>query len=229
MAFTGTGTIVGEIASITDIILTVLIAFLLGIIICTTYIFINRKKETSQSFIITIALIPAIIAIIILLVGNNIARAFSLAGAFSLVRFRSAPGSSKDITFIFFAMAAGLGCGVGLVWYALPLIIALCLFVVLLDAVNFGKPKNRHYILKITVPENLNFNGAFDDVFEEYTTSYEMMRIKTVDLGTLYQLYFDIMLKKDVNAKDMIDSLRCRNGNLNITLSVTSDIEIKAL
>ncbi|MBE7054129.1 MAG: DUF4956 domain-containing protein [Ruminococcaceae bacterium] len=218
-----------SIASINEIFVTLLMAFILGTFISLTYMFINRKKDSSQNFIVSIAMIPAIISIIILLVGNNVARAFSLAGAFSLIRFRSAPGSSKDITFIFFAMAAGLGCGVGLVWYALALVVSLCLFLIILDLIKFGTQKNRHYILKITVPEDLNFKGAFDDILEEYTVSFETLRIKTVDLGTLYQLYFDVCLKKDTNEKEMIDKLRCRNGNLNIALAVSSNVEIKAL
>lgn len=226
---TTTGTTVSEIASVSDIALTLAIALVLGLVICLTYIFINRKNEYNQGFVLTLVMIPAIISIIILLVGNNVARAFSLAGAFSIIRFRSAPGSSKDITFIFLAMAAGLGCGVGLLLYAALLVIALCLFVAALDLIKFGSPKNKHYILKMTVPEDMNFKGAFDDILEEYTKSFEIRRVKTVDLGTLYQLYYDVVLKPDANEKEFIDNLRCRNGNLNIVLSVVHDVEIKAL
>ena len=227
---TTTGAAVSEIASLSDIFSTILIAFALGLAICITYIFINRRTSYSPNFVITMVMIPAIIAIIILLVGNNVARAFSLAGAFSIIRFRSAPGSSKDITFIFLAMAAGLGCGVGLLLYSVILVVLLCLFVVLLDLVKFGKQRNKNYLLKITIPEDLNFKGAFDDILEKYTKYYELTRIKTIDLGTLYQLYYDVTLKSaDINEKEFIDSIRCRNGDLNVAMSIASDLESKSL
>ena len=154
--------------TVTSALITIFVAFLLGLLISFTYIKTYKKGNHSQSFVLTIIMVPAIIAIIILLVGSNVARAFSLAGAFSIIRFRSAPGDPKDITYIFFAMAAGLACGVGLIGYAALFAVVLCLFMFLLSAVNFGKVKKVRKLLKITIPEDLNYKGAFDDVFEKY-------------------------------------------------------------
>lgn len=223
------GAAFGEVASLSTILITIISSFVLGVAVCLTYMFINRKNQYNQGFIMTLMMIPAIIAIIILLVGNNVARAFSLAGAFSIIRFRSAPGSAKDITFIFLALAAGLGCGVGLLLYTALLVLVLCAFVIFLDFIKFGYPKRQHYQLKITVPEDLNFKGAFDDVLEKYASQYMLLRVKTIDLGTLYQLTYDITLSGDIDEKEFIDTLRCRNGNLNIVLSVGADYEPKTI
>lgn len=223
------GAITGEIASLSTIVITIIVSFLLGAAICCTYMFINRKEQYSQNFLTTIVMIPAIIAIIILLVGNNVARAFSLAGAFSIIRFRSAPGTAKDITFIFLALAAGLGCGVGLLLYSVLLVIMLCVFVIILDLIKFGRPRKMRYLLKITIPEDLNFKGVFDDILDKYTASYSLIRVKTIDLGTLYQLIYDITIDNDINEKEFIDKLRCRNGNLNIVLALGAEIEAKSI
>lgn len=206
--------------TVTSALITIFVAFLLGLLISFTYIKTYQKGNHSQSFVLTIIMVPAIIAIIILLVGSNVARAFSLAGAFSIIRFRSAPGDPKDITYIFFAMAAGLACGVGLIGYAALFAVVLCLFMFLLSAINFGRVKKVRKLLKITIPEDLNYKGAFDDVFEKYTQSYELERVKTVNLGTLYELDYNLVTKADMDEKEFLDLLRCRNGNLNITLTM---------
>ena len=182
-----------------------------------------KKGQYSQSFVLTIIMIPAIIAIIILLVGSNVARAFSLAGAFSIIRFRSAPGDPKDITYVFFAMAAGLACGVGLIAYAVLFAVILCAFMVVLSLLHFGKAKHSHRQLKITVPEDLNYKGAFDDILEKYTKSFTLSKVKTTSLGTLYELCYQIVMPDDVNEKEFLDLLRCRNGNLSIVLSLTAE------
>ncbi len=168
---------------------------------------------------ITLIMIPAIISIIILMVGNNVASAFSLVGAFSIIRFRSEAGSPRDITYIFFALAAGLGCGVGMIGYAMLYVIILCIFVYVLHLCKFGISRTERLILKITVPEDLDYRGAFDEVLNQYAADYELIRVRTVDLGTLYQLVYSVALNKDANEKAFLDELRCRNGNLSISLS----------
>ena len=198
--------------------LTILTALLLGVFISFTYIKTYKKGLHSQGLALTIIMIPSIIAIIILLVGSNVARAFSLAGAFSIIRFRSAPGDPKDITYIFFAMAAGLACGVGLIGYAVLFAVILCGVMFLLHWINFGKLKKSKRILKITIPENLDYQGTFDDIFQKYTLNHELEKVRTVDLGTLYELVYQIDIANDMNEKEFLDLIRCRNGNLNITL-----------
>lgn len=148
------------------------------------------------------------------------ARAFSLAGAFSIIRFRSAPGNPKDITYIFFAMAAGLACGVGLIGYAMLFTVLLCAFMVVLYLVKFGASRTVVKHLKITIPEDLNYEGVFEDILKEYTESHRLLRVRTTDLGSLYELQFEILPKAGINEKEFLDLVRCRNGNLNITLSL---------
>jgi len=204
-------------------VITILSAFALGILISFTYMKTHSKGQYSQNFSLTLVMIPCIIAIIILLVGNNVARAFGLAGAFSIIRFRSQPGDPKDIAYVFFTMAAGLACGVGLYVYAIFFTVLLCLFMAMLCRFNFGGSKTTYKLLKIVIPEDLDYQGAFDDVFEKYTINHELKRVKTTDLGTLYELVYLITVKKDINEKNFLDELRCRNGNLNIILVMNAD------
>jgi uncharacterized membrane protein YhiD involved in acid resistance len=166
-------------------------------------------------------MLPVIISIIILLVGNNIATAFSLAGAFSIIRFRSAPGDPKDIAYVFFTLAVGLTCGMGYIGYAIIFTVILCALMVILDSIDFAKPKSKTMQLKITVPEDLNYENAFDEILKEYTNSWRIENIKTRDFGALFELNYRINLKQDAPQKKFIDELRCRNGNLNISLNLS--------
>ncbi|MFZ5985565.1 MAG: DUF4956 domain-containing protein [Bacillota bacterium] len=206
-----------------DTIRTILTAFALGLLISFTYIKTHSKGQYSQNFTLTLVMIPSIIAIIILLVGSNIARAFSLAGAFSIIRFRSTPGDPKDIAYVFFTMAAGLACGAGLFGYSALFTILLCLFMVVLSKTNFGARKVSNKLLKIVIPEDLDYQGAFDDVLDQYTTSYELKKVKTTDLGTLFELVYAVTVKNNINEKEFLDALRCRNGNLNIILAMNAE------
>ena len=158
------------------------------------------------------------------MVGSNIARAFSLAGAFSIIRFRSTPGDPKDISYVFFTMAAGLACGAGLLGYAIVFTILLCVFMLILCKINFGERKSSVKVLKIVIPEDLDYQGVFDDIFETYTIDSELDKVKTTNLGTLYELIYIVTLKNSINEKKFMDALRCRNGNLNITLSMQPEI-----
>lgn len=168
-------------------------------------------------------MLPCIVAIIILLIGSNVARAFGLSGAFSIIRFRSAPGDPKDIAYVLFAMGAGLACGVGEFGYAILFTVVLCLFMFLLCTINFGAKKSTDKILKIIIPEDLDYQGVFDDIFETYTYHHELKRVKTTDLGTLYELVYLVSMRSNIKEKEFLDDIRCRNGNLNITLSMNAE------
>lgn len=209
--------------SLANSILTIFISFLLGGLISFTYMKTANKSGYSQNFALTLIIVPTVIAIIVLLIGSNIARAFSLAGTFSLIKFRSAPGDPKDISYVLFTMAAGLACGVGFYGYAVLFTIFLCLLMAALNIFNFGKKKISQKLLKITIPEDLNFEGAFDDIFEQFTTGHELIKVKTTDLGSLYQIVFTVTMDNTTSQKEFLDELRCRNGNLNITLSMLTD------
>lgn len=195
-------------------------AFALGLMTSLVYIKTHKTKTPSQSFAVTLIILPAVITLIILLVGNSVARAFSLAGAFSIIRFRSAPTDAKDITFVLISMAIGLAAGMGYILCAAVASVILCAASALLAVVKFGSSGSEQRLLKITVPEDVDFKNAFEDVFEKYTKRANLKRIKTADLGSLYELQYSIAMNDDAGEKEFIDELRCRNGNLNIILAL---------
>ncbi|MBC3796996.1 DUF4956 domain-containing protein [Acetobacterium tundrae] len=194
-------------------------SLIMGLFISIVYIKTQGRDGYSPGFTITLIMLPAIIAIIILLVGNNIAQAFSLAGAFSLIRFRSAPGNPIDISYVFFTLAVGLACGMGYIAYGIIFAIMLCVVMVILSITKYAKPKIRNMQLKITIPEDLDYQDCFDDILQHYTQSYKIQRVKTSDFGALFEIVYTLCLKEDINQKEFIDKLRCRNGNLSIVLN----------
>lgn len=218
---------VGSTVSIQPIeaILTIVVTILVGIIISYTYMKTHPKGQHSQSFALTIVLLPAIIAIIIMLIGSDVAKAFSLAGAFSIIRFRSAPGDPKDIAYVLFSMAAGLATGVGEFIYALVFTAVLCLIMYGLYRFKFGQPSICTHELRITIPEDLNYEVAFNDIFATYAHTCTIKQVKTTALGSLYQLVYDIQLHETASIKDFLDALRVRNGNLNITYHIPDGTE----
>ncbi len=195
-------------------------AIILGLIIGIVYMYLCKKEGYGKNFIIGLVILPAIVSVVILLIGSNVARAFSMAGAFALVRFRSAPGNAKDIAIVFFAMASGLACGLGYVLFAAVFVVVLLLLLVLLNFIHFADHSSENRQLKITVPENLNFNHVFDDLLEKYTTKAQLIKVKTTNMGTMYELTYQVYMKKDADEKAFMDELRMRNGNFNIILGI---------
>ena len=174
------------------------------------------KSRYTQSFVVTLAMLPAVVQVVIMLVNGNIGAGVAVAGAFSLVRFRSAPGSAREIGMIFLAMAIGLATGMGYVVLAVAFFLIMAAFVVILGAVQFGSSNEYERELKITIPETLDYEGLFDDLFQKYTRSAQLYRVKTSNMGTLYQVDYHIVLKTERIPREFLDELRCRNGNLNI-------------
>ncbi|MGN0328206.1 MAG: DUF4956 domain-containing protein [Lachnospira sp.] len=215
--------------SISQSMLSIGVAIVIGIVIAVAYMLICRKEGYQKSFIVGLSILPAIVAVVILLVGSNVARAFSMAGAFALVRFRSAPGSAKDISVVFFSMASGLACGLGYVTFSVVFVVIIVLVLLVLNIIGFGSKDDRKKQLRITIPENLNYTSVFDDVFEKYTSEVNLNRVKTTNMGTMFELTYDIKLLNDVNEKDFIDELRVRNGNLNIMLSMMPEGNVAVL
>ena len=199
-------------------VICIAVAIVLGFFISLVYMVSDRKKKYSAHFAFTLVILPAVVCAVIMLVGSDIAKAISLGGVFALVRFRSVPGDSKDIASVFYCMSVGLAAGMGYIWFAVLLAAVIGALYFVLMIFNYGAKKNVPKELKITVPENLNFNGAFDDLFEEYSYGATLEKIKTTNLGTLYELTYSIMMKENVDEKQFMDSIRCRNGNLNIIL-----------
>ncbi len=198
-------------------IITMLIStgssLVLGIIIALMYMY---KSSYSKSFTVTLALLPSIVMAVITLVNGNLGTGLAVMGAFSLVRFRSIPGSAREIGFIFFAMAVGLATGMYYIAYAFAFTLIVGLASIALYSIKFGEKKFTNKELKITIPENLEYTSLFDDLFDTYTNSAKLMRVKTTNMGSLYQLTYDIEMKNTNSEKEFIDKIRCRNGNLDI-------------
>lgn len=200
--------------SAADFLLCCLASIVLGAAIAGIYMF---RHTYSKNFVVTLALLPLIVQMVITLVNGNLGAGIAVMGVFNLVRFRSIPGSAKDIGSVFLAMAIGLATGMGFIVLAF-------LFTVIVAAVNvgyvlspFGKQKEPEKTLKITVPEDLEYDGAFDDVLMRYTDEYELMEVQTTNMGSLFLLEYAVRMKDPGLEKRMIDELRCRNGNLKIS------------
>ena len=203
-------------------LITMAVALILGGCIAFTYYKTQSEEYYQRSLAITLCMLPIILSVIILFIGSNIARAFSLAGTLSIIRFRSAPGDAKDIGFIFFDIAAGLACGVGLYGYGILFVAVLSLVIILLEKFKTFEKKTTNKTLKILIPEDLNYEGVFDEILNTYTKKHTLTKIKTTDLGSLFELCYNVEMSDGVNEQDFINELRCRNGNLSIILSVAT-------
>lgn len=206
-----------SVISVGNFLLCIGVSLMIGLFLAVVH---GYKSGHSQSFLATLALLPSVVCVVIMMVNGNVGAGVAVAGTFSLVRFRSAPGTAKEISAIFLAMGAGLIAGMGYLAYAV-------LFTVILGAAGFvynwfGQRRNRleqSKILSITIPENLDYGDVFEEVLQQFTKSYELMHVKTSHMGSLFKLTYQVELRTDVREKEFIDKLRCRNGNLEIMLS----------
>lgn len=207
-----------SVISATDFLLCLCTSLVAGLIMAISYMY---KTRYTKSFVITLALLPAVVCVVIMMVNGNVGTGVAVAGAFSLVRFRSVPGTAKEICILFLAMGAGLIAGMGYLAYALLFTIILSAVFVLYNALSLGSKKNAELYksLRIVIPEDLDYSGVFEDLFSEYTKSYELTQVKTTNMGSMFRLTYDIVLKEPQKEKEFIDKLRCRNGNLEITVS----------
>lgn len=199
-----------------EILCNIIIGLIAGAIIMAGYIFGHKDKKYSKNFSITILLLPAIMAVVIPFIATDLKKAVSLAGIFALVRFRSIPGDSKDILYVFFTLAVGVVVGLSnyIEAFALTLIVS-AVFVLLQRC----WPEKNLQLLKITIPEDMNFKGAFDDIFEKYLAKYSVKDVKTSNMGTLFTISYNIEPKNGIDTKAFIDEIRTRNGNLNVVIS----------
>ena len=179
------------------------------------YVGMFRSRST-QSYAVALAILPLVVQLVIMLVNGNVGAGVAVAGAFSLVRFRSVPGTAREIGVLFMAMAIGLADGMGYVGLAVLSFVIISAVILLLTALNFGKKPTCERTLKITIPENLDYEGLFDDIFGQYARQSELIKVKTTNMGTLYELEYRVVLKSDSVPKEFLDAIRCRNGNLNI-------------
>ena len=200
-----------QVIEVGDFLLCLGVSLVLGLIMALAYSF---KNEHTKSFLVTIALLPAV------MVNGNIGAGVAVAGAFSLVRFRSAPGSAKEIVTIFLAMGAGLIAGMGYLGFAALFTVIMCAMFLLYNALaGNARSEAVNKTLKITIPEDLDYTGVFDDIFTEYTKKNELIKVKTTNMGSMFRLTYNVTLRDATKEKEMIDRIRERNGNLEIMVS----------
>ena len=197
-------------------------ALALGLLYAFFYV---RNNPSSKSFAVTLATLPVIVGTVILMVNGSIGAGVAVAGAFSLVRFRSAPGTGKEITAVFASMAIGLACGMGCLGLAALFCVIMCVTEFIYGKSRFGENRELELkkVLNVTLPESLEYAEMFDDIFEEYTTDSRMLRVKTSNLGSLNRISYEICLRRKGSEKHLIDAIRCRNGNLEVSLTAETD------
>ena len=206
------------VISVTDFLLCLGCSLVLGLVMAFAYMYRTRY---TKSFVVTLALLPAVVCVVIMMVNGNVGTGVAVAGAFSLVRFRSVPGTAKEICTLFLAMGAGLIAGMGYLGFAVLFTVIMCAVFVLYNCLDFGTKKNAATFktFTITIPEDLDYSGVFDEVFAEYTRSHDLIRVKTTNMGSMFKLTYNVELADATREKEMIDKLRCRNGNLEIAVS----------
>ena len=201
------------------------IAGVLGVVISLTYM---KTGKVSKNFARTLIILPILVCVVITMVNGNLGTSVAIVGAFSLIRFRSLQGSSRDIAFIFFAMTAGLTCSMGYLLFGVAVTVLVCVILFVLQLVHYGEKKTEEKDLRITIPENLDYTNIFNEIFEHYTKGYKLLQVKTTNMGSLYELRYHTTLKDEAQEKEFLDALRVRNGNLTVILGRT-DMEEEEL
>ena len=205
--------VINGVVTVPSFLICVLSALTLGLL--TALVFTARSHHTG-SLTISLALLPPVVTVVIMLVNGNVGAGLAVAGTFALVRFRSVPGTAKEITGLFLSVSLGLACGMGYVGLAALFFVIMGATVLILGRIRFGEGSPSCRQLKITIPENLDYEGLFDDLFQQYTLSHELVRVKTTNMGTLYELCYEVRLKDAGISKAFLDEIRCRNGNLTV-------------
>ena len=208
-------------------IIVTLVSLALGIFLSLIYIFTHRKNGYMPSMPTTLIVLPVVVSTVIMLVGTNYASAFALAGVFTLVRFRSEPGDPKDISYIFASVSAGLCAGMGFVLYSVIICLLLGAILMVIYFTKYGEVKKTDLKLKILIPEDLNYEETFNDIFTKYNVKASLDKVKTADFGTIYELVYRLSVPNDFKQKEFLDDLRTRNGNLNILLTLTDNLYTK--
>ena len=228
--FTKNATVKGEMIMLFDSILESSIGKVPAVLICSVvavilgYIIARCYMQTgkyTKNFVMTLVLLPPLVQVVIFAVNGNLGTSVAVLGAFGLVKFRSRPGTSKEIATVFLSMAIGLICGMGLVGFATVFTVFICAVYLILAKSSFGETNEFEKTLKVTIPENLDYSGVFDDIFERFTGKVILNRVKTVNLGSMYELEYAVLINDINSEKQMIDEIRCRNGNLSIVCCKT--------
>ncbi|MBO5315787.1 MAG: DUF4956 domain-containing protein [Clostridia bacterium] len=212
------------IVSVSDFLFCLGASLLLGILIAATY---SYKTRHTQSFVTTLTLLPAVVCIVIMMVNGNVGAGVAVAGAFSLVRFRSVPGTAREIGMLFLAMGTGLITGMGYIAFAALFTVIMCtaFTVCTLIGGSLSRTIDMYKTLVVTIPEDLNYAGIFDDILDEYTKAHSLIRVKTTNMGSLFKLTYELTMKETAIEKELIDKIRERNGNLEISIMVSGNTE----
>lgn len=218
-----TDSVINGVITLPSFFICVLTALALGLL--TALVFTAYSYHTG-SLAISLALLPPVVAVVIMLVNGNVGAGLAVAGTFALVRFRSVPGSAREITGLFMSVSLGLACGMGYVGLAALFFLVMAAAVLILGRLRFGEGSRALRQLKITIPENLDYEELFDDLFEKYTLSHELVRVKTTNMGTLYELCYEVRLKGTGISKAFLDEIRCRNGNLTVICGREKEVEM---
>lgn len=206
------------VIAVPDFLVCIGVSLLIGVFLALVYTY---KSRYTKSFVVTLAILPAVVCVVIMMVNGNVGTGVAVAGAFSLVRFRSAPGTAKEIGTIFLAMGAGLIAGMGYLGYAVLFSLLLGFVMLFYQKIGLGETRQaaREKTLHITIPEDLDYTEVFDDLLEKYTSAAEEVSVKTTNMGSLFKLTYQITLKNVMEEKELIDALRCRNGNLEVSIT----------
>ena len=212
--YADTGSVMSSVTTV-EFLICSLFSIVLGVAVAAIYMF---RHKHSKNFVVTLALLPLIVQMVITLVNGNLGAGIAVMGVFNLVRFRSIPGSAKDIASVFLAMAIGLATGMGYIYLAVLFTIIVAIVNIVFVVSPLGNTSNPDMTLRVTVPEDLEFSGMFDDVLGRYANDYSLNKVQTTNMGSLYQLEYRVNLKDLSQVKAMMDELRCLNGNLKIAL-----------
>lgn len=215
-----------QVISVKDFVLCIAASLVIGLIVAVSYMYRTRY---TKSFVVTLALLPAVVCVVIMMVNGNVGTGVAVAGAFSLVRFRSVPGTAKEIGMLFLAMGAGLITGMGYIGFAVLFTLIMCAVFLVYNQIDFGTNKNAaiYKTLHIVIPEDLDYSEVFEDILKAYTRKYELTNVKTTNIESLFKLTYDVELKDAAKEKEMIDKLRCRNGNLEISVSKQATMNVE--
>lgn len=206
--------------SIWAILICSVVSIILGVMIAYAH---KKTSRYSKNFLITLAVLPILVQSVMIMVNGNLGTSVAILGAFGLVRFRSMPGTSKEILSVFFAMAVGLATGMGHVVFACLMTVMVIIVILLFSKTKLFDQDESERVLKITVPENMDYNDMFEDIFSKYLKHYQMEHVKTVNMGSLFELTYRIKFNDSFNDKEFIDEIRVKNGNLKVSLSQKLD------
>ena len=202
--------------TVTNLLICSSVSLILGLIIALVH---KITSKYSKNFLITLAVLPVLVMTIIFMTNGNLGTSIAIVGAFSLVRFRSLPGTSKEIMSIFFAMTIGLAMGMGAIVYAIIMTVLVSLVIIILSKTKFGESNNKDKILKVVIPEDMDYENVFDEIFTKYLNNYHINNVKTINMGSLFEICYTINEKNNISEKSFLDDIRVRNGNLKISLS----------